>query len=64
MYMANSLSDHTTLIIDTPGCPKPKSTFQFCDMWIRDPYYYPLVTAKLQGISYLGPYQKLTFFLG
>lgn len=63
IYMANSLSDHTTLIIDTSGCPKPKSTFQFCDMWIRDSGFYPLVTARLQGTSYLGPYQKLKKFL-
>ncbi|KAJ8420991.1 hypothetical protein Cgig2_010630 [Carnegiea gigantea] len=63
IYMANSLSDHTALIIDTPGCPKLKSTFQFYDMWIRDSCFYPLVTAKLQGISHLGPYQKLKKFL-
>ena len=32
-------------------------------MWIRDPCSYPLVTARIQGISHLGPYQKLKRFL-
>jgi len=31
-YMANSLSDHTAMVLSFPWCPKPKPSFQFCDM--------------------------------
>lgn len=34
--MANSLSNHTSMVIDFTGCPKLNRTFQFCDMWVRD----------------------------
>ncbi|KAJ8435838.1 hypothetical protein Cgig2_003861 [Carnegiea gigantea] len=50
IYMANSLSDHIALIIDTPGCPKPNPLSNF-------------VTSKLQEISHLGRSQKLKRFL-
>ncbi|KAJ8421597.1 hypothetical protein Cgig2_020786 [Carnegiea gigantea] len=63
IYMANSLSDHAAMIIDTPGCSKPRSTFQFCDIWPRASCFFPLITARLQGISHLGPYRKLEKFL-
>ena len=62
-YMANVLSDHTALVIDTPGGPKPRSSFHFCDMWTRDPNFYPLVKKCLEDLTCLNPYQKLKLFL-
>ena len=61
--MANSLSDHTVLIIDSPDCPKPRSTFQFYDMWIRDSSFLPLVISKMPESSHLGRLQRLKLFL-
>ena len=63
LYMVNSLSDHTALVIDTPDCPRPRSTFQFCDMWIRDFSFLPLVSSKMPESSHLGPFQRMKLFL-
>ncbi|KAJ8427433.1 hypothetical protein Cgig2_005277 [Carnegiea gigantea] len=63
IYMANSLSNHTALIIDTPSYPKPPSTFQFCDMWIRNSSFLPLETSQLTASSHQGPSQALKLFL-
>ncbi|KAJ8419905.1 hypothetical protein Cgig2_028769 [Carnegiea gigantea] len=63
IYMANSFSDHRTMVIDTPGYPRPKPTFQFCDMWIRDTSFCSLVTSMLPVNLHLGPYQRLKLFL-
>jgi len=43
--MANSLSDHTAMVIDTPSYPRPPLSFYFCCMWTRDTDYMPLVTS-------------------
>ncbi|KAJ8420343.1 LOW QUALITY PROTEIN: hypothetical protein Cgig2_012108 [Carnegiea gigantea] len=64
IYMANSLSDHIALVIDSPKCPKPPSTFHFCDMWIRDASFLPLVAshvpeANLQNEPFLCLYWYL-----
>ncbi|KAJ8438354.1 hypothetical protein Cgig2_015281 [Carnegiea gigantea] len=32
-------------MLDFPWCPKPKPSFQFCDMWIRDPSFLPLMAS-------------------
>ncbi|KAJ8440447.1 LOW QUALITY PROTEIN: hypothetical protein Cgig2_013606 [Carnegiea gigantea] len=45
-YLANILSDHTAMVVETTNCPKPKKTFQFCDMH-RD--FIPLIKASLPG---------------
>jgi len=34
--MSQGLSDHTPIILSFPHCPKPKSSFQFCEMWTKD----------------------------
>ncbi|KAJ8419542.1 hypothetical protein Cgig2_002929 [Carnegiea gigantea] len=51
------------MVIDSPDCPRPKPTFQFCDMWIRDSCFLPLVTSKVPTYSHMGPFQKLKLFL-
>jgi len=43
--MANSLSNHTAMVLSFPWCPKPKPSFQFCDMWVRDPSFLPLMSS-------------------
>ena len=58
IYMANSLSDHTALIIDSPKCPKPPPTFHFCDMWTRDADFIHLVEAHITAA-----YQKKDPFI-
>ena len=50
VYMANSLSDHSAVIIDTPKCPRPSPTFHFRDMWTRDVAFFALgyITTSYQ----------------
>jgi len=62
-YMRNSLSYHTALVIDFPWCPQPKHTFRFCDMWVRDPSFFPLVEAIKSKLSYKDPTARLKHFL-
>ncbi|KAJ8427473.1 hypothetical protein Cgig2_021883 [Carnegiea gigantea] len=61
--MANTLSDHTALVIDFPWCPKPKTIFQFCDMWAKDPSFLPLITSIKSKLPYTNPTTKLKGFL-
>ena len=37
VYQAQGLSDHSPISLDLPTCPKPRRSFQFCDMWVKDP---------------------------
>ena len=64
VYMANSSSDHTALIIDTPSYPKPPSTFQFYDMWTRDSNFLPLVASQFNTSPQQGASHALKRFLG
>jgi len=63
IYMDNSLSDHTALIIHTPNFPKPPSTFQFCDIWTKDSSFLPLVTSQLATSSHHRASHALRIFL-
>jgi len=63
VYMANSLSDHSAVVIDTPKCTRPSPTFHFRDMWTRDVAFLPLVTSQLPTNLQQGPYQSLKWFL-
>ncbi|KAJ8421327.1 hypothetical protein Cgig2_012819 [Carnegiea gigantea] len=58
-YMANSLSDHTAMMLSFPWCPKPKSSFQFCDMWIRDPSFLPLMSSIAEHLHSHNPTTNL-----
>ena len=44
-YMANSFSDHIAMVLNFPCCPKPKPSFQFYNMRIRDPSFLPLMSS-------------------
>ncbi|KAJ8429362.1 LOW QUALITY PROTEIN: hypothetical protein Cgig2_033194 [Carnegiea gigantea] len=62
-YLPNVLSDHTALVMDFPWCPKPHPIFQFCNMWIRDPSFLPLVLSSLSILPQTDPFTKMKRFL-
>ncbi|KAJ8444130.1 LOW QUALITY PROTEIN: hypothetical protein Cgig2_029905 [Carnegiea gigantea] len=62
-YMANSLSDHTAMVLSFPWYPKPKPSFQFCDMWIRDPSFLPLMSSITTNLVSHDPSTKLKMLL-
>ncbi|KAJ8423588.1 hypothetical protein Cgig2_009242 [Carnegiea gigantea] len=62
-YMASSLSDHTVMVLSFPWCPKPKPSFQFCDMWVRDPSFLPLMSTIAEHLVSHDPNTKLKLLL-
>ena len=46
-YMANSLSDHTPILINFPPFTKPRTQFQFCNMWDKHPNFHNITKAIL-----------------
>ena len=48
VYQASGLSDHTRIVLDFPACPKPKKTFMFCDMWIKDARFKEIVLYHME----------------
>ncbi|KAJ8426356.1 LOW QUALITY PROTEIN: hypothetical protein Cgig2_021476 [Carnegiea gigantea] len=58
-YMAYSLSDHIAMVLNFPWCPKPKPSFQFCNMWIRDPNFLPLMSSLTAQLASHDPNTKL-----
>ncbi|KAJ8435573.1 hypothetical protein Cgig2_020035 [Carnegiea gigantea] len=62
-YMPNALSDHTALVVDFPWYPKPKPTFQFCDMWVRDSSFIPLIASIMTHLPQTDPFTKMKEFL-
>ena len=63
-YQANSLSDHTPIVLDFPACPRPNRTFMFCDMWAKDYKFLDIVKAQTSqqkpGSALRGLQQLLT----
>ncbi|KAJ8420995.1 hypothetical protein Cgig2_023909 [Carnegiea gigantea] len=59
IYMVNTLSDHNALVMDFSWCPKPRPTFHFCDIWVRDPGFLPLITSIYSQLSHKNPITKL-----
>ena len=47
-YKSQGLSDHTPIILSFPQCPKPVSSFQFCEMWTKDRSFKDIVVQGLQ----------------
>ena len=61
-----SLSDHTPILVGFPSLPKPKSTFQFCEMWLKDREFNGIVIHPLemtQEGSHLKRLQKVLYGL-
>jgi len=61
-YQPQGLSDHSPISLDFPTCPKPKLSFQFCDMWVKDPQFMEIMAqnvnkhpsaSKLQALKHL-----------
>ncbi|KAJ8434654.1 hypothetical protein Cgig2_034088 [Carnegiea gigantea] len=46
-YLPNSRLDHTTMVIESPGCPTPSRLFHFYDMWTRDAGFIPIIVSCL-----------------
>ncbi|KAJ8419837.1 LOW QUALITY PROTEIN: hypothetical protein Cgig2_004721 [Carnegiea gigantea] len=42
-FMTQGLPDHTPITTSFPHYPRPKNTFQFCDMWTKDRGFKELV---------------------
>ena len=61
--MVNSLSNHTALVMDFPLCPKPRPTFQFCDIWARDPGFLQLIASITTQLCHTNPITKMKGFL-
>jgi len=62
-YLSNALSDHTPMLIEITASPKPQSSFQFCDMWVRDTSFHPMVHIALPTNIKGDPGKKLSKFL-
>jgi len=62
-YLSNALSDHTPMLIEITAGPKPQSSFQFCDMWVRDTSFHPMVHTALPTNIEGDPGKKLIKFL-
>ncbi|KAJ8423094.1 hypothetical protein Cgig2_023476 [Carnegiea gigantea] len=53
---------HKINMIETTACPKAQPVFQFCDMWIRDPKFLPLIKS-LMPMKVHHPWQQLRSFM-
>ncbi|KAJ8425485.1 hypothetical protein Cgig2_023901 [Carnegiea gigantea] len=62
-YKANSLSDHTPLVVQFLPSPKPKPRFQYCDMWAKHPYFLSSISASLPSPGGSLKWKKLKHFL-
>ncbi|KAJ8445791.1 hypothetical protein Cgig2_027872 [Carnegiea gigantea] len=60
--MASGLSDHSPILISFPTTHKPKSRFQFCEMWSKHPEFHSIIQKAIPPIH--GPASKqLELFL-
>ena len=50
-YSANTLSDHTPLISQFHDSPKPKSQFQYCEMWSKHTNFFQLVESVIPPVT-------------
>jgi len=46
-YLPRVLSDHSPMLLEFLGSPRPPPQFQFCDMWTRHHDFLPIVTRCL-----------------
>jgi len=46
-YLPQGLSDHTPVLLHFPATVKPRTSFQFCDMWTSQPEFDRLVLEAL-----------------
>ena len=51
-YKPQGLPDHTPITLSFPHYPKPKSLFQFCEMWTKDKGFKDIVKQCLAPVSY------------
>ncbi|KAJ8437064.1 hypothetical protein Cgig2_025911 [Carnegiea gigantea] len=53
MYRSQGLFDHNLIILSFPQCPKPISSFQFCEMWTKDRSYNKEDYRVTEGYKWL-----------
>ncbi|KAJ8419500.1 hypothetical protein Cgig2_026412 [Carnegiea gigantea] len=63
MTQPQGLSDHSPISLDFPTCPRPKKSFQFFDMWVKDPQFMDLGAMNLEKQSHASKLQALKSFL-
>ena len=63
-YEANSLSDHTPLMVQFLPSPKPKTRFQYCDMWARHAEFHSIITSCLPSHTSFHKWRELKCYLG
>ncbi|KAJ8439614.1 hypothetical protein Cgig2_020990 [Carnegiea gigantea] len=47
-YLARGLFDHSPIALSFPSCPKPKSSFQLCDVWAKDESFKTIILSSMQ----------------
>ena len=62
-YEANSLSDHSPLLVQFLPSPKPKLRFQYCDMWARHTDFHTMISANLPSPRGYLKWKQLKHFL-
>ncbi|KAJ8420081.1 hypothetical protein Cgig2_019937 [Carnegiea gigantea] len=64
--MSQGMSDHTPIVLSFPHGPKPRYTFQFCDMWTKNKGFRDMVKhslAQIQNGSKLKALQEVLYNL-
>ena len=59
-YEANSLSDHTPLMVQFLPAPNPKTRFQFCGMWARHADFHSILTYNMPSHTSSLKWKELT----
>ncbi|KAJ8422061.1 hypothetical protein Cgig2_009799 [Carnegiea gigantea] len=62
-YQPQGLSDHSLISLDFPTCPKPRKTFQFYDMWVKDPHFMDIIAQQVDKKSQASKLQTLKSLL-
>ena len=60
--MANVLSDHTPQLIQFPKSPRPKTKFQFYEMWSKHKDFYKIIDSGYPVSLESRPLQYLRIF--
>ena len=60
--MTNSLSYHMPIVLHFPLSPKPRTTFQYCDMWSSHKDFASIIASTLH-ITGKSPFQTLCQYL-
>ncbi|KAJ8427232.1 hypothetical protein Cgig2_023069 [Carnegiea gigantea] len=62
-YLTNGLSDHVPMLIEYTNSSKPKSKFQFCDMWCQHTNYFIILKGVYSACNAPFTLTQLKHFL-